>query len=332
MYTIKRAVELTGIPAGTLRAWESRYGIGASQRTDSGYRVYSTKAISEILHMKELVAQGWSHLEAAREVQANPVGPAHQSTVNSASSPTELSAAMVPEIESGEGELRYRGAQSDDDHGLPIDPTSEAPELAHEFLDSARDLDEEKLSSILDQVFARGSFESVVDNWLIPTLRILGNEWVAGKMDIAAEHFASGAIMRRLGNALESSAINPDGRKVIVGTPHGSFHEMGALSLAIALRRRGVGVIYLGNNVPAQVWVNTAEKNNAIGVVIPVVMKSDIPTAQEAIDTIINTGVKTVIAVGGAQGSQMKNATVVLTGGLADSAKELAQIFADSSK
>lgn len=285
---IRRAVELTELPAGTLRAWESRYGVGASQRTESGYRVYDQEAISEIIRMKTLIAEGWTHPEAAKEVLRR----------SSGSAPKTIE-----------------------------DPQEVQPDLSQEFLDAARALDEEKLSSILDLVFSRGSFESVFDTWLMPTLRTLGNEWVAGRMDIASEHFASNAIMRRLGIALEASSLNVSSQKVVIGTPKGSFHEIGALALSIALRRRGLGVIYLGNNVPPEVWVDAVARNPGASVVIPVVMESDVVSAQLTVDALAASNNKSIIAVGGANASKVKNSTIVLSGGLADAAKALTNLI-----
>ncbi len=291
MFSIKRAVELTGIPAGTLRAWESRYGVGTSQRTDSGYRVYDQEAISEILRMKSLVAAGWTHPEAAKEVLAKSSG-------TTGSDPRTMH-----------------------------EPLTAQPDLSQEFLDAARALDEEKLSSILDLVFSRASFESVFDSWLIPTLRTLGNEWVAGRMDIASEHFASNAIMRRLGIALEASSLNVSSQKVIIGTPQGSFHEIGALALSIALRRRGLAVIYLGNNVPAEVWVDAVRRNPGASVVIPVVMESDVAVAQSTVNALAAANNKLIVAVGGANASKVQNATIVLTGGLVDATQQLTSLI-----
>eukprot|EP01037_Dinobryon_pediforme_P001303 gene1303-1319_t len=237
--------------------------------------------------MKNLVAAGWTHPEAAKEILNNSSGSLPKTTE---------------------------------------EPQGAQPDLSQEFLDAARALDEEKLSSILDLVFSRGSFESAVDGWLIPTLRILGNEWVAGRMDIASEHFASSAIMRRLGIALEASSLNLSGQKVIIGTPQGSFHEIGALALSIALRRRGIGVIYLGNNVPAEVWVNAVQRNEGASVVIPVVMESDVPSAQSAVDALAASNSNLIIAVGGANASRIHNATIILSGGLTESTKQLTSL------
>jgi DNA-binding transcriptional MerR regulator len=39
MYTIKQAAQLTGVPEGSLRAWERRYGVVVPHRTQAGYRI-----------------------------------------------------------------------------------------------------------------------------------------------------------------------------------------------------------------------------------------------------------------------------------------------------
>ena len=65
MVTIKKAAELTGVPAHTLRAWERRYGLFAPTRTESGYRHYDADALARISAMAALVADGWSPRDAA---------------------------------------------------------------------------------------------------------------------------------------------------------------------------------------------------------------------------------------------------------------------------
>lgn len=284
MFTIKRAVELTGIAAGTLRAWEQRYGIGTPARTESGYRVYDQRAIDEILAMQKLVESGWTHHEAAKEV------------------------------------LRPRAPR---DAAIFQANTAAFPELSSEFLEAARALDVERLGAALDRAFSSGSYEFVIDSWLIPTLRLLGDEWTAGRMDIASEHFASNAIMRRLSSAFESSAVGQTNTKVLVGTPAGSFHEIGALALAVALRRRGVGVVYLGINIPAEAWVTAVNQHKATGAVISAVMKVDVIPAQKIVDELNRSCKGVKIVVGGANARSIHNATLVSDGGIGDAAKTI---------
>lgn len=69
MYTIKRAAEQVGVSESTLRAWERRYGVGTSHRSDSGYRLYDEQAVRALSAMNTLVGEGWSVRAAAEEVQ-----------------------------------------------------------------------------------------------------------------------------------------------------------------------------------------------------------------------------------------------------------------------
>ena len=103
--------------------------------------------------------------------------------------------------------------------------------------------------AVLDEMFAQGSFESIVDDLLMPALASLGQAWTEGRLDVAAEHAASAAIHRRLSALYEAAAVIGDA-SVVVGLPPEGRHELGALAFAVALRRLGVGVLYLGADVP----------------------------------------------------------------------------------
>ncbi len=57
----------------------------------------------------------------------------------------------------------------------------------------------------LDEMFATGSFERVVEDRLYPALVALGDAWARGEVDVAGEHVASAAALRRLGMAFEAA-------------------------------------------------------------------------------------------------------------------------------
>src|SRR5207244_9382174 len=60
VYTIKAAPRLTGVPADTLRRWESRYQVITPRRTQRGYRLYSQRDVDTILWLKGKLAEGLS--------------------------------------------------------------------------------------------------------------------------------------------------------------------------------------------------------------------------------------------------------------------------------
>src|SRR5665647_717879 len=172
----------TGLPVATLRAWERRYGVVAPERTVGGYRLYDEPTLARIRAMRDLVATGWSPRQAADEVsRADDDAPAR--------------------------DLPAGGEWADGDRA------------DSELVDAARDLDTARLAAILDDRFSRGSFESVVDEWLMPALRGVGDAWAAGDLSTAAEHLAAHAVLRRL------AAQHGVGGQVPVSYTHLRAHE-----------------------------------------------------------------------------------------------------------
>jgi len=132
MYTIKRASEMVGVPVATLRAWQRRYRVVDPRRSDSGYRLYSAADIAKLRSMRALVASGWSPKEAAEVVS----GESHLETV-----PEELRRDKRPQGWS----------------------TPRASGRAVDLVTAAAALDPAAVSRLLNERFATGSFEHVVD-------------------------------------------------------------------------------------------------------------------------------------------------------------------------
>jgi methanogenic corrinoid protein MtbC1 len=150
----------------------------------------------------------------------------------------------------------------------------------------------------LDEMFALGSFESVVDDLLMPALVALGRAWSDGTLDVAAEHAASAAVHRRLSALYEAAAVMSDAR-LIVGLPPGARHELGALAFAVAVRRLGVGVLYLGADVPIASWARAARQEPARVAVIAVVQATDQAMALAVGNALRSVGDAPVVAFGG---------------------------------
>ncbi|TXK71761.1 MerR family transcriptional regulator [Paenibacillus sp. N3.4] len=52
MYTIRQASALLGIPAVTIRAWESRYSAIKPTRTEAGYRLFTEENMEDLRFLK----------------------------------------------------------------------------------------------------------------------------------------------------------------------------------------------------------------------------------------------------------------------------------------
>lgn len=77
-----------------------------------------------------------------------------------------------------------------------------------------------------------------------------------GDICLQAEHFANNTVRNKLMAFFSACKPPISSRKVVVGCAPGDHHEMAPLLLAISLRQRGYSVIFMGQNMPAQEFVN----------------------------------------------------------------------------
>ena len=167
------------------------------------------------------------------------------------------------------------------------------------LLSAAAAYDAVALESVLDAFFSRGSYEAVIDDLVLPAVRALGSAWASGRIDIAAEHLASAMVQRRLAALFDLSGAVGAGRSVAVGLPPGARHEIGTLAFAVALRRQGVNVLYLGPDVPISSWVHVVSERALAAVVIGVAVSSDVDVADEVAAAIREVRPQLIVAVGG---------------------------------
>jgi MerR family transcriptional regulator, light-induced transcriptional regulator len=279
MYTIKQAAARSGVPVQLLRAWERRYGVVSPARTASRYRLYDDAAIARLRAMRQLIDEGWAPSTAA----------AHIVALDDAA--IETIAGTVPEAV-GAPPRTARAAATDES-------------LTDAFVSSAAALDEIGVEQVLDEMFARGSFEQVTTELVMPALVALGDGWAEGKVDVAAEHAAAGAVQRRLGMAFMAAGVPRDEDVVLVGLPPGAWHDLGALAFATAARRAGIAVRYLGADLPVRDWLAAIASTKARGVVVGVVIGRDVKPAQEVARSIREAHPHVLVAFGGRQAEGM---------------------------
>ncbi|MEP6469070.1 MAG: MerR family transcriptional regulator [Chloroflexota bacterium] len=292
MYNTKKAADMAGVTVPVLRAWERRYGVVNPQRTASGYRLYSAEEIARVSAMRRLVDSGWSPSAAAASLAGltdAEISPANRA--DHTDQPTDANDAIRSPVAS----------------------------WIERFLKSAAGMDTAGLEDLLDEVAAIGSFELVAGSYLLPALVSLGSGWETGEIDVAAEHAASNAILRRLAGAFAASgrdlrAINP----VLVGLPPGSRHELGALAFSVAARRAGLPVLYLGADLPTEDWVGAASRTGAAAAVIGVISDADREAAASVVAALRDADLHLIVAVGGhaAQRSALPADVVRLPDGL----------------
>ena len=271
MYTIKQAAERTGIAIPTIRMWERRYGVVSPTRTPGGYRLYDDDSIARLAAMHYLVERdGWRPSQAADRIRA--------------AEPSDLQ------------ELAAHGRRTE--ATTADEARAEASTAVEAIVDAARRLDIGSIDATLDETFAGQRFESAMDSVVFPALRGIGDAWTRKELDVAREHAASETIRRRIAHYFDAAARNAGGSTVVIGLPAGSRHELGAFAFAVAARRAGMDVVYLGADVPLDAWRETVRDMDPKAVVIAVVARDDARRAAEVIEELRSQGPR-VIAVGG---------------------------------
>jgi MerR family transcriptional regulator, light-induced transcriptional regulator len=293
VFTIKQAARMTGIKESSLRAWERRYGVVNPSRTEAGYRLYDEQAISALVAMRQLVDSGWAPAEAARSVRSG----------------------VVPRSVEGTS-ARWQGREQ------PV-PMAQL----QRFLSAAAAMDSAGIEASLDQAFALGSFEHVVESWLFPALEALGEGWALGEIDVAGEHAASHAVHRRLAAAYDAAGRHAKRSSVLVGLPPGSTHELGALTFATALRRRGVSVLYLGADVPTSSWQAAVDRQGSDVAVLAVATVDDRANASAVAEHLLAHTPRVLVASGGSHGADLISGVLSLPDSISEAAVQLEQVL-----
>jgi methanogenic corrinoid protein MtbC1 len=313
MFTIKHAAVLTGVPETTLRAWERRYGVVEPHRTEAGYRLYDGRQLDVLTRMRDLVGQGWSPREAATEACSAverglgaPAGTPDRMTAPGTGAP--VAPATSP--------------------GLPMPPGTVAPSGWPDLVAAGESLDPDLARRILDEAFARGTYEAVVHGWLLPMLMAVGEAWADGRVTVAGEHLVSSAVHRRLAAAFEAAGGSVRGApRVVVGLPPGARHELGLLAFATAARRAGLAVTYLGADLPAREWVAAARSRGARATVLAVPRQDDVHEARRVVASLHRRLPETLVAVGGARQDRMPASCVRLGHDVVTAASELVRLL-----
>ena len=218
-YSIKSICLQTGILPVTLRAWESRYHILKPSRAKNNYRRYTEQDAALLRWIKQRVDAGTPIRLAAAEAR----------TLSRSGRPPEV--APLPDL----GNAIRRGG----DPGRSV-------ECLYEALTGNSEPGAERC---LAEALARFDSETVSLEVIAPCLWRIGDAWERGAIRIATEHFASTFLRGRLLAWFQAVPRGRRGPLVLVGCAPLEFHDIGALMLALMLRRRRVRVEFLGQDL-----------------------------------------------------------------------------------
>lgn len=238
------AMRRTGLSADALRAWERRYGAVEPDRTEGGQRLYSDDDIERLTLMHRLTETG---------------------------RPISQIATM------GADQLRGLVAEEELIRPAPISeaPTAEVDQLRGLAMQGVERLDGDEVETVLRRAVMVLGAPQTIERVIGPFLRDLGDRWHRGEITPAHEHLGS-AVARRVLTWLQSSQQPLRNAPVIVvTTPAGHRHELGALIAAAVAGGEGWRVVYLGADLPADAIAAAARQARARIVALSMVTTGD---------------------------------------------------------
>ncbi len=184
---------------------------------------------------------------------------------------------------------------------VALDGASHAAEVPgpREFVEAVgAGLSPVRREAVLSAAFHAGPPAQVIENWLMPMLRELGQAWANGRITVWQEHAVATAVLRQLHVAFEAAPV-ASGPLVLTGLPSGSHHEVGIAAFNVLARLAGLEVVYLGADLPEDAWVGAVESHPPAAVVIAIATQADVPSARRCLTALAAFPAPPVLVVGG---------------------------------
>lgn len=216
-YTIRTVASRTGLSEHTIRAWERRYSALSPERTETNRRLYGQEDMERLALLRLAVEGGHAIGQVANLSDA---------------------------------ELRSLSGSDASPGPAPVD--RESPSTYLKAAEHAIDgLDADALERVLTRGGAALGIGGLVETVVLPLTATIGRRWEEGTMRVSHEHMAS-AVLRTYLERVRTSMVAPTfAPRLLVTTPSGQFHEIGALIVSIVAAMQGWHVTYLGPNLPA---------------------------------------------------------------------------------
>ena len=250
-YPIRAVARLTGLSLDTLRAWERRYRAVTPVRDERG-RLYSGADVKRLQLLAAAVALGHAIGRLAELTDA------------------ELETMIA--VPAGRVARGRRGEAAD----------------VRTLLDALHAFDAAGVERELDRLSLALKPRDLVHRVIFPFLKEVGDEVHAERLNIAQEHLLSGAVRNLLGAMVRMYSRNEVTRRLLFATPSGERHEFGVLAAAMLAAAGGLGVVYLGADVPARLIVDSAARSGVDVVVLGIIYSGSTRELRRQVDYIVD--------------------------------------------
>ncbi|HEY2573874.1 MAG TPA: MerR family transcriptional regulator [Verrucomicrobiaceae bacterium] len=252
-HPIKVVCHRTGLSSHAIRVWERRYGLICCQRTKSNRRLYSDEEIERLRVLKTLTDCG------------------HRIS--------NIACLCFDEL--------YQLYKKE--HPQPAIPGGTGGPLLHKTpeqclaccLEAVKRIEQPLLNELLENARNRYGHRVTLLRIVAPFVQEVGEGWRKGELRVAHEHLATAVVRDFLALGARSYPKRSTAPELVVATPPGQAHEVGALLVAAAARDLGWRATYLGPSLPAEEIAACAAQRHARAVALSLVYPADDPEVPE---------------------------------------------------
>ena len=263
-HPIKTVAWQTGLSPHVIRAWEKRYQTVQPTRSEGKQRLYSTADIERLTVLRQATEAGFS-IGAIASLPTESVQALLTKAVGTQ--------RVVDSAETGQTDLVKIG--------LPLSFVDPGMEEIGGFLDGAFEavlrMDAERLEGVLERASVSLGQVRLRSELVVPLVERIGEGWIKGQVKVAQEHVATAVLRTFLGHIARPIALHPRAPVLVVTTPSGQHHELGAIIVAAAATGIGWRVVYGGACLPAEEIASMAIEQRARAVGLSVVHPTDDP-------------------------------------------------------
>ncbi len=251
-YLIRTVSKRSGVKSDLVRAWERRYQAVTPTRTSGGHRVYTDQDIARLKLLNQATSNGHSIGQIA-----------------------QLSLDDLKHLLKDETSSTNQSLSSSPISLNPGDKRHLAEDYSDKCYAAVLAFDAQLLESHFENAIVELGSEAFIEHLLSPLLTKIGERWKTGELRPVHEHMTS-SVIRSLTYILRNNNPCPENApRMIVSTPIGQLHELGALLAAIMAELCGWQVTYLGANLAAEEIAAAVKYTNACALTLSISFATD---------------------------------------------------------
>ena len=241
LYTIGHVSQRTGLTTHVIRAWEKRYRAVVPNRSPKNRRLYSEDDVQRLKLLKKITEAGYTISQVA-----------------------QFGSSELINLVQRDAPLVSRAPNTK--RRPPRQPA--ASDYYQLCLSTILDLDPDSLERAYDQAAIDLTRPALLKDVIVPLFEEIGNMWLNGSIKILNEHMATSVTRTFLFNMLRATDISDSAPRIVIATTVGQWHDMGALTVALAAAECGWHPLYYGPNLPAEEIASAVKQGRARAVAI----------------------------------------------------------------